>query len=543
MLRQLSNYILNRPLFFGVLLTAIVAITSSKIEQPKVSNAKPVAMTSDQAFQTESPFKQVRKVASVDIHTREVASTEFRQLQKINDDKLRMNLEGQRGAWFIDKQDHSYSIEKIENIEKRNAKKIPEKFSRNPLFKLFENFSAAEAAVDFEDPLICDSKRQFYELKLITNPIARQLSVPRKNNENEFSNHCVAFSMNQFDVPKLNYASCDNPNSKPVVSGSKPCVSQNLVNLTYNIYSDVTSCLEIDPKFLMPKIEFESGFFLNATGRAREEGLGQLTQIDLNEVNSQWSRFIEILEKKSETNASCARIRNYKDFLVPVTNLENSPCALVALPDNPLRNTWYLGVYHVILNEQIEDHFNKLNISEKLQKLGIESKHLPKIKKIISLLAHNTGSTNAVNIFNTYLEKRFEYGLLLKPEDFDFSLNKIKKDIDGKDRSEVEIARLNLLSGFISIKDSEKLKKIKLKRRRLLPAEWATAFEKSLPVFLTYHANSYDGKSTKPYLMYGYPGYLSLLSDRNTKIRNIFSNSDYGADLCTKKDFLSLGED
>ena len=543
MLRKLSDYIQDRPLLFGVLLTAVLSLTVSTVNLPDQSKSKHTKNKSTEKDLVDDPSIQLRKVASVEIKTREIASTEFRQLQQMNDEKLRKNLEGQRGAWFVKNQDYSFSIEKIESFDKRNAKKIPEKFERNPLFRLFENLTDSEARVDVEDPLVCDRSRQFYELKLTANPISRDLAVPRKTNEEDFSPQCVAFSMNQFNVPKSNYAYCENAQSPVSIPGAKPCVSSNLVNLTYNVFSDVTSCLGLDPKFLMPKIDFESGFFLNAFGSDKDGGLGQLTRPALTEVNNQWDRFIALMEKKSESNEACARIKKSRDLLTSVPVGADQRCAVMALPENPLRNTWYMGVYNIINAEQVEEHFHRFNIHEKLMKLGIAPELVPEIKKMISLLGYNTGALTAVRILNTYLEKRSEYGLKLAAEDFDFSKKVMKADIDGKERTEVEIARLNLLSSFIGIRDSAEVRKIKLERRRMLPAEWATAFEKSFPIFVTYRANSYDGSSTKPYSIYGYPGYLSVLSERNDHIRRLFSNSEYSPDMCVNKNFLKFGNE
>jgi hypothetical protein len=162
--------------------------------------------------------------------------------------------------------------------------------------------------------------------------------------------------------------------------------------------------------------------------------------------------------------------------------------------------------------------------------------------EIISMLGYNSGALTAVKILSTYLDKRIEFNLPLTTEDFNFSVNNKVTDIDGKEKNDIEVARLYVLSSFIGARDSTEEKKTKLARRKEFPKLWALAYEKSFPLFATYRANGYEGNSVDPFPIYGFPGYLSVISQRNEDIRELFVNSDLNPDICTPQKFLKVSE-
>lgn len=481
------------------------------------------------------------QLASISQAHRDIASTEYHILQNTSNEDLSKKLEGKRGTWFLKNRDYSQSIEQIQATEARAQKKLPKRFENNPVFKLFEKLTQETATTDYEDILVCDTSRQFYELKFDELSELKNLYKVRPEVEGEFSASCVTYSMRQFNVPNTNYANCSQGIGIAQSPASKPCVTPRLAHLTYNAYKDVMECLDLDPKKYMAKIDFESGFFLNAYGTDREGGIGQLTRPAIAEVNTYFDQYFAQIEKSAATKSSCASLMQYKKYLTKAPASSDQRCAMMALPDNPVKNILFMALFNKINIDQINIHFKNYKIKEKLENLGIKNPEMDEFVEIISMLGYNSGALTAVRVLNSYLDKRIENNLPLTVEDFNFSAKTKTIDIDGKEKDEVEVARAYILSSFIGVRDSVSVREDKLARRKELPKLWAMAYEKSFPIFATYRTNGYEGNSLDPYPIYGFPGYLSVISQRNDDIRQLFINSQLNPDMCTPSKFLKVG--
>lgn len=185
--------------------------------------------------------------------------------------------------------------------------------------------------------------------------------------------------------------------------------------------------------------------------------------------------------------------------------------------------------------------FKAFEIKEKLIQLGIKKPNMHYFKEVILLIGYNTGVHTAVNILKNYLDLRIQNKLKLSMKDFDFNNPKsVKDDLTGEVKDVVSIARSYIMSSFVSPRDSDKDKNIKVKRRKMLPKLWAEAYNKTFPEFLAYKANSYTGKSTKPYSIYGFPGYLNVVAEQNKAIRDEFTKANFDPNLCTDPNFLKM---
>lgn len=496
---------------------------------------------------SESHKLSLREIQSIQLSSisqahRDIASTEYHILQNTSNEDLSKKLEGKRGTWFLKNRDYSQSIEQIQAIEARAQKKIPKRFENNPVFKLFEKLTQDNATTDYEDILVCDTSRQFYELQFDELSDLKNLYRIRPETEGEFSSTCVTYSMRQFNVPTSNYANCSQTTGVAQSPAHKPCVTPRLAHLTYNAYKDVMECLDLDPKKFMAKIDFESGFFLNAYGTDREGGIGQLTRPAIAEVNTYFDQYFAEIEKAAGTKTSCANLLQHKKYLTKAPASNDQRCSMMALPDNPIKNILYMALFNRINIDQIALHFKNYKIKEKLESLGIKNPQISEFVDITSMLGYNSGALTAVKILSTYLDKRIENKLPLTIEDFNFSANNKVLDIDGKEKDEIEVARLYVLSSFIAARDSADVKNVKLARRKEFPKLWALAYEKSFPVFATYRANGYEGNSLDPFPVFGFPGYLSVISQRNEDIRELFVNSHLTPDMCTPEKFLKVSE-
>lgn len=479
------------------------------------------------------------QLASIAQGAMSVEQTEARLLEGMNSEEIANKLKANRHQWLLTRQPYSVSADVIAKTEKRSSKKLPKRFESNPIFRLFEDLQNNTASVNYEDKLACDSTRLFYEQQIQKNPKLKEMSAARFVAPGEFSHQCLTFSMNQFTVPKANYAICERSGGNPLLPGHKPCVTPTLVNLTYNAFMDVTKCLDLNPKNLMPKVDFESGFFLNTYGENKKAGIGQLSKPEIDLVNTHFEKYWKEVEKKATQNSYCSRLMASKDIINPVSSSNDERCSLIGLPHNPVRNIFYLAVLHKQNTADVTTKLEALQIKGRLEALGLNKPDMKFFVSMMTTAADTMGFERAVQILDSYLTQRQQAGLNLRPADFDFYSNPQQTDLDGEARSETDIARANVMSSYMSPTDTKAEVALKVARRRILPLEWASAYTKRFPVYLTYKANSYDGHSVlQPFSVFGYPGYLTLIAERQQSIRAIFSNSELNPDQCTEKDYL-----
>lgn len=485
------------------------------------------------SFTFESEAPDVRfQLTSVSAR-RDLASTSPGDLELIT------QLERSKLKWTLASvKNFAISPNQVEQLEGRIQKQIPKRFKDNPVFQLLEKFSDDSTSTQYEDILACDKKRQYYENQILSQPHLGDLLQHRE--AVDFPQTCIISTMNHFNVPKTNYAFCARPNSQVISPAAKPCVTPNLVNLTYNGFMDITECLQLSPKALLPKIDFESGFFLNAYGGDKEGGVGQLTRAAIAEVNSFYDRYMN--EVETSTNPACLRVLKYKNLLGKVPTGPDQRCSLMSLPENPMRNIFYTAIFNRINRDLLTGEaglFKTEALREKLIAAGLESPDMDFFIEVVSQAGYNTGVKTAFNILESYLEKRIAAKMPVSPQDFDFGANAQVTDLDGEKRSIIDVARLNVMSAFVSPADKADAKVLKLKRRKSLPDLWKNSYSKTFPEYLAYNANSFDGTAAE-YQVFGFPGYLSAISARNKEIRTLLENAEVNPNVCTDPDFLRI---
>jgi len=498
----------------------------------------------------------------------EVSATEYRELQQISDKEMIIKLEKVRPQWNKPQGPFTVSLAQVDAFNERKVKRLPKRFAGNPVFQLLQKVGSDTATTDYEDLLVCDKSRMFYENRIGIYPVLNDLIKERTPASENFSRECVISSMRQFQVPKLNFASCAHSEmGAPQTPGGKPCVTPALVNLTYNAYVDALECLNLNPKHMMAKIDFESGFFLNSFGVNKESGVGQLTEVAVQEVNRHYDSYLAEIEKAASTKPSCANLIKNKSLLSMAPAGPEQRCSLIGLPENPLRNVFYMallsrinmdtisGIKYVAgqdvlpsgeallpLQNNQNDHFTGLyktyRIKERLEANNIRSANPHVFKEMLGTLGYHVGVETAVKLLSQYLDERKKHELSLTSEDFNFQSRIQAPDVDGQLKDAVEVAAMYVLSSVVNSKDTAEEKKLKAKRRKELPKKWAKAYQESFPVYLAYKANSYDGKSLLPFALYGYPGYLSVIANRQSEIQDQFQNADLDPNTCTDPEFL-----
>ena len=96
------------------------------------------------------------------------------------------------------------------------------------------------------------------------------------------------------------------------------------------------------------------------------------------------------------------------------------------------------------------------------------------------------------------------------------------------------------MSSNIKPSENAKSKAEKIRRSKQLPAVWANAFIKTFPEYLALKLNSYNGQSTKPFSVNGFPGYLTALAHKNKMIRDTFQSAGIDPNYCSQPNFLNV---
>lgn len=464
----------------------------------------------------------------------------------------------------------------------------------------FMTIAGAEAEVNFEEIAACSAKdKARANIESVIVKAAKQNATfasaiaERAHESKAIPRKCVTHVMNKFNVGKKSLARCPGGmNTTPVRGGSKPCVSKNLVNLTYNHFTDVAECLNIDPKELLPKLSNESGLLINTLGYGWDAGIGQLTQSAIEEVNKHYDRYLVEMEKAAIKKPSCHRVMQFKPYLKKGKDALASRCSFITPPENPLKNIMYMAVYNRLNLDNLlgtkfiagesfienEGHltaftgtpkdrivggkFGNNAIQDKFAALGIKDLNLSNLATMIAFAGYNTGPSTSFNMLNEYLTKRIAAKKPVTEHDFDFHNPKTATDMDGKVKSVIDIARMNVRSANIKKNDPDT--KMKLKRVKLLPNKIAKSHLLTFPEFMVYNQNNYDSSILNPknlskiesikneaeknkerakyerFSSIGAPGYLSNLALKDTALRAAFENSGADKYYCSNPNFLRI---
>jgi len=461
------------------------------------------------------------------------------ELNSVDDSELLNELQMNDDEWYKKSEEpYSTSPAEVEIYEKTMSNSYGlEKDLQN-----FIQIAAEPPQIQYEDEKKCGSARLAIDQVLKKKSSIADLIAERTAEDTSLPRKCLIHVMNQFNLPNQTRGYCPKGVLGKVIRGTvKPCISKAIVNVTYNSFVDVTSCLEINPKNLIPKLSNESGMLINTLGSGLDAGIGQLTGVAIEEVNKHYDNFMREIELRSVKKPACARILKYKYLLDKVSEEPLKRCGLIAVPENPLKNILYMAMLNKINTNTIWRRFENNDIESKLVKLGLVGANVKALVEAISLASYNSGPATAFNALNEYLNKRIKAHKKITAEDFDFHNPKTAKDIDGVEKLVTKIARTFVNSPFIKIDDPDL--KIKLAKAKLLPEKIRKSYLLTFPEFLIYSQNNFDEnqlKVTKHYKTIGAPGYLGFLADKNRALRESFSETSEGADYCSDPNFLKI---
>jgi hypothetical protein len=188
----------------------------------------------------------------------------------------------------------------------------------------------------------------------------------------EFPLSCLAYIMRKYiDAsarPSRFYSFCARAQGVPVRPKKTHCATEEYATTIYNSYSDVLDCLDIPQKDLLPKLFNESGMHLNTLGGGMDAGIGQLTGPAIASVQQ-----LAVFDGKNRTwldvfkdevgqsyKPSCQRVAKNPELFKKISIETSQRCALIAAPENPLKNVLYMGIfYHYMLRSQTGSRYFK----------------------------------------------------------------------------------------------------------------------------------------------------------------------------------------
>lgn len=342
--------------------------------------------------------------------------------------------------------------------------------------------SLASTSENLETVSSCGSDRNYLLKGINALPaIYRQTRI--QENAGQIPRACVSYIMQHFidakNVKSGSYGHCESSSGQPNrgadgMGSYLPCVTESYVNSVYNSLADVSDCLNIPIRELMPKLANESGLHINTLGPDADGGVGQLTRSALSEVYMRYedipgqdSNLNYYIKEMSKSNKpSCSRIIAQKSaytIAVPAGKrlcmihetdencfkpwMVQSRCEFMSAPESPLRNVLFTGIYYrsmyknatgvnyragddviwsnggsVVLNRDMSysGFIGKKSIAERFENLGIKNPSETVIRQILVSFGFNGGIGTGQTLLDNYLKLREQKALMLKPEDLDF---------------------------------------------------------------------------------------------------------------------------
>ena len=105
-----------------------------------------------------------------------------------------------------------------------------------------------------------------------------------------------------------------NPqNAKPEFVSTGPCISRQLHHSTHQALTEISSCLQLDPKILFSLFAMESGFHPVKKSCTKATGMGQVTGIFIKDINNRFfdnykNEIFPALSKNPLTKEACQSI-------------------------------------------------------------------------------------------------------------------------------------------------------------------------------------------------------------------------------------------
>lgn len=375
----------------------------------------------------------------------------------------------------------------------------------------------------FDDPDKCDTKRKYLDPFIKAVPLIWRQA--RASNEAEFPRECTLFIQKTFmeaaeTRPLSSFAQCSTNSSTPMVPQLKPCVTEEYVNIVYNSFVDLTSCLNLPQKDFLPRLLAESGSHLNVFGEGGDTGIAQLVGITISSARPYFQKTKnEIL---NSAKPACVRLKNIVSNLQAIPQSEEQTtyarCRLITPPENPLLSLMYMAIKYREDSSAIDYYTKQKGINELFVNAGMGPGSIDRDKylKLMMALAYNAGAGGATDLMSEFLKDKVAHQKKVSVADFDFSQN--LRDFNFKLKQ--------LMEPFLIQSGPGAGRKIDPAKQ----ADWDHVKEKNyLPYRMTFP------EFLAVYQDVGAAGYLSVLYDYSRLLNKAFKEG-----TCVPDSYLSL---
>ncbi len=272
---------------------------------------------------------------------------------------------------------------------------------------------------------ICHSSSKNYLEQQILEKVPRAYLENHESDwQQKISIKCIQFAQKNFHG---SYAYCDSPTDKPIVTSTRPCLSENYTTLVYNAYNDVKNCFNLDPRRSFLQIMIESGFHINAINKTGfDAGISQFTKNGILRVLDS-----NILRNTREqlmisSSPSCQRISNVFDDLQKDASGINQRCSMMSVPQNPYRAL----VMHYLHTLKDQIFFKSQFLSNRP---AISSVVDQDILEQFVYMAYNRGINGTLKLIDGYIANRNKVNHVITKADLNLIQNlsaarKILKD-------------------------------------------------------------------------------------------------------------------
>ncbi len=274
-------------------------------------------------------------------------------------------------------------------------------------------------AFEFET---CDKNNDYLEAKLKeaapAQCIQNTLAFPEapgsdslQRPDSEIS--CIATSMSRFSKSGAGYAykKCPSWKSIPQIA-DRPCLSANYVRYMYDRFKNASRCVfhgsTITSKETFPLFALESGFHLNVTSGSGCRGIGQLSNIAVQEMDALDLADAEKCEKPYTraslyAHSECSGYEKNLTGQIPDHSKRLGECEVIAIPENPDANLFYsLRLYRMLKDDKANSVIEK-NISG-FNSLGISSAEIENLKIQLARAMYNGGYPSIQATFNAFMK-------------------------------------------------------------------------------------------------------------------------------------------
>lgn len=403
---------------------------------------------------------------------------------------------------------------------------------------------SAKNVVELESFRQCSPERQYLQSALMG--IDPEYRDPRISSEgSQFPVACIVHAQRTFtwkvkanpsnpndtnrvwgglEAPTSSIAYCSSSEGAPQRGGYLPCVTSEYAYSIYNAIQDMADCFDIKSRKLLPKLWNESGFHINTLGGGMDAGVGQLTRSAIDEVLSQpfaddEKTALELFhaQAKRSPKASCQRLVNQEKAFEAVNSDVTQRCSIMSVPENPIRNVVYLGVFYKLNERATATRIRSTKMQEKIEELGLKNPNMEYFKDAIVTLSFNAGRGSAFSLVETYLKSKLIHQKKLTAKDLDFLNNSIDdiKNLRREPKDETDHQRVQRLAK--------------------LNAAQENAHTMSLPAFLRLMHGLQSDFEVDPSkkIINGAPGYLTFVGERQKKY-----DKELGEGVCTQSSFL-----